>query len=102
MYQNLKNHNVRNDLKKLADIGNDTSCPKEEMPRYTLSANQSWFDTLFNLLDRNDDTSADVWDLVRMLNTNKQIFTQILTLQSDGAGDQIDWSKVFEDSSIYK
>lgn len=71
VYQNLKNHNVRNDLKKLADIGNDTSFPKEEMPRYTLSANQIWFDTLFNLLDRNDDSSADVWDLVRMLNTNK-------------------------------
>ena len=36
-----------------------------------------------------------------MLNTNKQIFTQILSLKSDGV-NPIEWDKVFEDESMYK
>lgn len=41
------------------------------MPRYTLSANQDQFQTLFSLLDRNDESSVEVWNLVRMLATNQ-------------------------------
>ena len=72
-----------------------------EMPRYSLSANQSQFDTLFSLLNRIEEYSVDVWDLVRMLNTNKQIFTQILSLKNETEGE-IDWSTVFGDSSLFK
>ena len=72
-----------------------------EMPRYVLSANQTYFDTLFSLLDRNDESTPEVWDLVRMLNTNKQTFMQVLSLQAS-ADKGIDWSKVFEDDSLYK
>ena len=72
-----------------------------EMPRYSLSANQEQFDTLFSLLDRSEEYQTDLWDLVRMLNTNKQIFTQILSLKSDGI-NPIEWDKVFEDESMYK
>ena len=54
---NLKNHNVRLDLKKMSEIVEDTDFAESDMPRFTLSANQNQFDALFNLLDRNDEAS---------------------------------------------
>jgi len=54
---NLKNHNVRLDLKKMSEVIEEVAFDVNEMPRYTLSANQGQFDALFNLLDRNDETS---------------------------------------------
>ena len=54
---NLKNHNVRLDLKKMADVVDGLDFEQNEMPRYTLSANQEQFNTLFSLLDRNDDSA---------------------------------------------
>lgn len=55
--QNLKNHNVRLDLKKISELVEEVAFNQSEMPRYTLSANQEQFNALFNLLDRNDETS---------------------------------------------
>ena len=40
---NLKNHNVRLDLKKMADVVDELDYDEKEMPRYTLSANQEQF-----------------------------------------------------------
>ena len=101
VYENLINHNVRTDLKKLSEVDDDSWINQEDMPRFSISANQSQFNTLFSLLDRNDSYSKEVWDLVRMLNTNRQTFTQILTLSKDGANG-VNWAKVFEDESLYK
>ena len=38
--QNLKNHNVRLDLKKMSDVVEQIDYAMNEMPRHTLSANQ--------------------------------------------------------------
>lgn len=67
---NLKNHNVRLDLKKMSDVIETIDYAENEMPRHTLSANQEQFQALFSLLDRNDETTEHVWNLVRMLATN--------------------------------
>ena len=73
------------------------------MPRYTLSANSSQFEVLFGLLDRQDETSEDVWSLIRMLATNQHLYEQVLSLIKikDEQG-KIDWSMFFEGSSVYK
>ena len=102
VYENLVNHNVREDLMRMSEIQQAASFDESEMPRFTLSSHQEQFDHLFNLLDKNDEASSDVWNLVRMLNTNKQIFMQILDLKSSSKDSQIDWKKVFEDESLYK
>ena len=103
VHQNLKNHNVRLDLKKMSDVVEQIDYAKNEMPRHTLSANQDQFQALFSLLDRNDETSEDVWNLVRMLATNDQMYQEVLSLstakQADGS---INWAVVFEDPSLYK
>lgn len=39
-----------------------------------------------SVLDRNDESSADVWELIRMLATNENIYKEVLSL--DGAKDQ--------------
>lgn len=70
VHSNLKNHNVRLDLKRMSEIVEEVSFAEHEMPRHTLSSNQEQFQALFGLLDRNDETSEDVWNLVRMLATN--------------------------------
>jgi hypothetical protein len=70
------------------------------MPRYTLSHNQAQFDTLFGLLDRQDSTSQQVWELIRMLATNHKVYQHVLNL--DIKGSQEDWKTFFESGSIQK
>jgi hypothetical protein len=52
VYDNLKNHFIRQDLVKLSEVTEAQSFQKEEMPRYTLSHNQDQFDILMALLNR--------------------------------------------------
>lgn len=51
------------------------------MPRHTLSSNQEQFQALISLLDRNDEASEDVWNLVRMLATNQNMYDEVLSLK---------------------
>jgi len=60
----LKAHNIRNDLKKLSEIQEESSFKKEDMPRFKISENQSYFDKLMELLDRSDSVSQTSWDLI--------------------------------------
>ena len=39
VYSNLKNHNVRVDLKKMSEVVEEVDYAENEMPRHTLSAN---------------------------------------------------------------
>ena len=57
---------------KLSDIIEENESPKEEMPRYIISATQEYFNRLRELLDRNDEASPLIWDLVRSLVTNSE------------------------------
>jgi len=38
---NLKNHFIRADLKKLSEVTEEVAFAKEQMPRFTLSSNNS-------------------------------------------------------------
>jgi len=55
--ENLKQHFIRTDLKKMSDIVEDASFSKEEMPRFTISKNLDQFNALMDLLNRNDSAS---------------------------------------------
>ncbi len=74
VFDNLKSHFVRGDLTKCSDVYLSQEFTKEQMPRHTISHNQAQFDTLMGLLDRNDGTSSQVWELIRMLETNQKIY----------------------------
>lgn len=62
--ENLKAHNIRNDLKKLSEITEETSYKNTDMPRYKISKNQDQFEILLGLLDRHDSASQAAWDLI--------------------------------------
>jgi len=70
----MEHHFVRKDCKKMSDVMEETALKKEEMPRYVISAQQDQFNTLMNLLKRNDETSPDVWNLIRSLYTNQELY----------------------------
>lgn len=68
-----------------------------------MSHDQSQFQTLMNLLDRNDDTSSQVWDLIRMLATNEQIYKEVLSLDSAlDANGKVQWESFFENKNVYR
>ena len=56
-----------------------------------------------NLLDRNDETSSEVWDLIRTLATNEQIYKEVLSLDSAvDANGKVQWESFFENKNVYR
>ena len=74
-FKQLKSNFIRKDLVRLIDVEFPSLLTVEQMPRYTISANEGQFQKLFSLLSIDDEeTSRDVWDLVRMLATNENMY----------------------------
>ena len=73
------------------------------MPRYTMSAKEEVFTALLTLLDRNDESSHDVWNLIRMLATNATMFKNVLQVEElrDAEG-KIQWQQLLENKSLYR
>ena len=74
VHENLEHSFIRTDLKKYSEIVEETAYSKTEMPRYMISGEQKQFDKLMNLLNRNDEASPHVWNLIRSLATNQQLY----------------------------
>ena len=103
VHQNLLQHNVRLDLKKMSEVTEECSFEKTDMPRYTLSANQAQFSALFDLVDSsNSEVAKLIWDLVRSLATNQKTYQEVLDLSKAQEGDELNWKQVFEDQSVYR
>jgi Ca2+-binding EF-hand superfamily protein len=68
--ENFKCHHIRPDLQKTYMVKEESEFSKQQMPRYTMSANQRHFNILMNVLDKNKDAQENAWDLIRMLHTN--------------------------------
>lgn len=101
---NLKHHNIRNDLKKLSEVTEESSFATKDMPRFKISKNQDQFDLLISLLDRQDEASQASWDLIQMLSTNQDLYKKVLLLQTalDPATGTINWDKFFDSQSVYR
>ena len=90
-------------MKRYTDMVVDDADRKEEMPRHLISANEEHFNTLMALLNRNDETTTDVWNLVRSLATNESLYKQVVSLSgSKDAVGMIDWQQFFNSGSTYK
>lgn len=73
------------------------------MPRLKISKNEAYFDQLMSLLDKSSAlVSSEAWSLIQMLATSPEIYTRVLKLQSAKDNDKIDWSKFFDNNSVYK
>jgi len=99
---NILAHNYRNDLKKISDMCEENS-DKTILPRYILSHEQKYFDTLFELLDRTDDSSKEAWNLIQKLVTNPRIQNKIMTLNVEKKADgEYNWDSLIDTKSIFK
>lgn len=99
---NILSHNYGNDL-EIINQDNINFVEKESLPRYQLSHNNDYFNLLFTLLDRPDESSQTAWNLIQQLSTNPQTYKRILDLQltKDGSNN-VEWDKFIDSSSIYK
>lgn len=101
--ENLKQHFIRTDLKKMSDIVEDATFTKEEMPRFTISKNIDQFNALMDLLDRNDSASQHAWDLINSLCTNEDLYREVLKLESIKRSDgTLDWDQFFNNDHKFK
>jgi len=102
---NLKAFNVRPDLVKWSDLGEQASTAVADLPRRFMSRNQAHFDQLMSLLDQqNEEVTKEAWDLVQMLATNQAFYRQVLNLDiaKQGAIGNVDWARCFDRSSSYR
>ena len=90
-------------MKRYSEIEEANALQRDEMPRYLISENKEHFNRLMDLLNRNDETSPRVWDLIRSLSTNQTLYKQVVSFQGvqDDQGN-INWDEFFEQGSIYK
>lgn len=100
----MHNHFILKDLTKLSEIVEETDFKHEEMPRLTISQNQDQFDTLIGLLKRQDASTQNCWELIRMLATNQNMYNKVLNikLSDDKAKENEFWAKFFESGSVQK
>ena len=101
---NMRHHNIRPDLKKLSEVKDVESFEAQEMPRYKISKTQEYFNSLMSLLDKDGQVSEASWNLIQMLSTNPEIYTQVLELKGtkEEASGKVDWAKFFDSHSIYR
>jgi hypothetical protein len=99
---NILAHNYRNDLRKISDMC-DENTDKTVLPRYILSHEQKYFETLFGLLDRPDESSKEAWNLIQKLITNPTIQNKILSLNvAKKDNGEYDWDTLIDTHSIFK
>lgn len=55
------------------------------------------------LLDRKDESSYQVWELIRMLATNQKIYDEVISIENAvSAKGDIDWKVFFDGNSVYR
>lgn len=91
---NLKAFNVRPDLVKWSDLGEQESTAVGDLPRHFMSRNQDHFDQLMSLLDqKSEEVTTEAWELIQMLATNQAFYRQVLKLDiaKEGAAGSVNW-----------
>jgi len=55
------------------------------------------------LLNRKDESSDEVWELIRMLATNQKIYDEVISIENavSEKGD-INWKVFFDGNSVYR
>ena len=73
------------------------------MPRFALQANETQYQALWSLLDRNDETCKGTWELIRMLATNEKRYMEAIGMSKvTGEDGEVDWQAFFKGSNVYE
>lgn len=72
----------------------------EDMPRFKVSANSNYFDTLFDIIESTDtEVASAAWSLVRTATTNPELYSKVHALDQD---PNFAWSHIFNAHNIHK
>ena len=80
VWDNIKACNYRNDLKKIHEPIDEYNNDRNAMPRYILSKNQKYFNTIFALQDEEESIAKEASKLLSTISTNPEIFKELLIL----------------------
>jgi len=95
VWENLKNMGYRNDLKRLDEPYEFHNIDKIVLPRYKLSHNENFFNTIFYLQDLNESIAKEAFGFLCKITTNPTIYRNIL----DGRDN---WEMLLDAKNIYK
>lgn len=93
---NLKSMGIRNDLKRMDEPYENHNKDKKILPRYNLSYNQEFFDTIFKLQDLGDNIASEAFKFLCLISTNPVIFNNILLFEGN------EWEEKIDSKNMYK
>lgn len=93
-----------------SEIGTEsTSAPPLAKPKYSimsqiLANEETYFDTLLQLVDWDDATSQRTWELICRLPTNNDLLRRMIRLRPSavGASENVIWSALLNTSNIHR
>ena len=96
--------NVRPDLVKYSEVVEQSLFTnKQLMPRFALQANNELYSQLWNLLERKDETSEGIWELICMLATNEKQYMDVIRMSNVTNEDgEVDWESFFKGNNAYQ
>ena len=95
VWENLRNMGYRNDLKRLDEPYEFHNVDKTILPRFKLSHNENFFNTIFYLQDLNETIAKEAFSFLCKITTNPTIYKNIL----DGTDN---WKSLLDAKNIYK
>lgn len=99
VWENLNNLGFRNDLKRFEEDYFQKNVDKYKLPRYNLSHNELFFDTLFLLQDLSPEIAFQANSFLNVITTNPKIYNLLLNETSN-------WEEVLKynenSTNIYK
>ena len=98
VWENLRCFNYRNDLKKLNEPLDDYNSDISTMPRYFLSKNNEYFNTIFELQDEDEAIATEASKLLSIISTNPTIFKEILFISRETSN----WETLIDAGNSYK
>ena len=70
----------------------------EEMPRFKISKNEKYFDTMLSLLDQIKEVAKPVSESFQILATNPILYNKVVSLEKANGS----WEGIFDSSNLHK
>lgn len=100
VWENLNNMGIRNDLKRYSEPLEIFNTDKTILPRYRLSHNEKFFNTIFNLQDLDNSIAREAFHFIHLITTNPVVYHDLLS--SIIGSDTINWNTKLDNKNVYR
>ena len=87
VWKNLKNMNIREDLKKKNDPIEIEYCENDKLPRYKLGNDLDFMKSLINQYYKSPETNNNLLEFLMFLTTNEKIYNEVLNIYNNNNED---------------